>query len=77
MSKEKKCDGLAKIALPWGGKILNYCPVHANQLVMIANHTGNPIRVQWLPDNVVMECESVSELSEYEKTQNEMFVPGH
>jgi len=66
METKEKCTELAKISLPWGGKILNYCPVHANQIVMIANAIGSPIRAQLLK-GVIMECEQTTPLTDEEK----------
>ncbi len=73
MEKETKCNDLAKITLPWGGKILNYCPVHANQIVILGNAMGYPISAQLLPPSVIIECESVTPLDEEEKEFNKKF----
>lgn len=67
MEKETKCTEMARITLPWGGKLFNYCPVHANQLVLLGNAMGSPIRPQMLPQNVTMECENGTPLTEEEK----------
>ena len=61
--------------MPWGGKLLNYCPVHANQIAMLGNAMGSPIQAQLLPLTVIMECESNTPLNEDEKVFNENFVP--
>lgn len=62
-----KCTEQARITLPWGGKLLNYCPVHANQIVMLGNAMGSPIRAQMLPPTTIMECEQMTPLTEEEK----------
>lgn len=62
-----KCTEQAKITLPWGGKLLNYCPVHANQLVMLGNAMGSPISAQMLPATTIHECESETPLTDEEK----------
>ena len=64
---KEKCTENARITLPWGGKLLNYCPVHANQIVMLGNAMGSPIRAQMLPPTVIMECEQMTPLTEEEK----------
>lgn len=67
MEKEIKCTEFARITLPWGGKLLNYCPVHANQLVMLGNAMGSPIRAQMLPTGTIHECENGTPLTDEEK----------
>lgn len=64
---KEKCTENARITLPWGGKLLNYCPVHANQIVMIGNAIGNTVQAQMLPPTMMMECESNTPLTEEEK----------
>ena len=63
MEKEK-CTEKAKIIVSWGGKLLNYCPVHANQIVMIGNAIGAPVKAQLLPADTEMECESRTPLTD-------------
>ena len=65
MNNETKCREIARITLPWGGKLLNYCPVHANQIVMLGNAMGNKVQAQALND--VMECEQTTPLTDEEK----------
>lgn len=72
---QPKCTEAARITLPWGGKLLNYCPVHANQIVMLGNAIGNPVQAQLLPASVIMECESHTPLDEEEKEFNKNFKP--
>ena len=67
MEKETKCTELARITLPWGGKLLNYCPVHANQIVMLGNAIGSQVRAQTLPAGTIMECEQMTPLTDKEK----------
>lgn len=71
---EEKCTELARITLPWGGKLLHYCPVHANQIVMLGNAIGNMIQVRLLPFGAVMECESSTPLTEEEKELAKLLI---
>lgn len=68
-----KCNELARITLPWGGKLLNYCPVHANQIVMLGNAIGNTIQAQLLPPTTIMECESKTPLTDEERELAKQF----
>jgi len=70
-----KCTETARITLPWGGKLYNYCPVHANQLVMLGNAMGSPIRGQLIPLGALMECENPECLTDEEKELNKQFNP--
>lgn len=72
-AEEKKCTEFARITLPWGGNLLNYCPVHANQMVMLGNAMGSPIRAQMLPSTVIMQCESNTPLTDEEKELAKIF----
>ena len=76
MNKEKKCTEVAKVTLSWGGKLLNYCPVHANQIASLGNAIGNPVQAQLIKSTVPMECESSSPLSKEEKVHNKKFPIG-
>lgn len=73
MEDKNKCTEIARITLPWGGRLLNYCPVHANQIVILGNAIGAPIQAQRLPVTSVMECESNTPLTEEEKELNKTF----
>ena len=66
-NENQKCGEVARITLPWGGKLLNYCPVHANQLVMLGNAMVSPIQAQLLPVGTIHECESQTPLTDEEK----------
>jgi hypothetical protein len=66
-NKMEKCTEQARITLPWGGKLLNYCPVHANQIVKLGNAMGSPVQAQLIPITAVMECESHTPLTDEEK----------
>lgn len=68
-----KCTEQAKITLPWGGKLLNYCPFHANELAILAKVMGVPLQAQRLPLTSFRECESLNELTEAEKETNQQF----
>lgn len=72
-NKIEKCTALARISLPWAGRILNYCPIHANQLVILANGMGSPIKPQMLSLSCIMECESNMPLTKDEKKLLETF----
>jgi hypothetical protein len=72
--EESRCNEAAKITLPWGGKLLNYCPCHANQMVRLANAMGNTIQAQRLPNTASIQCESVNNpLTDEEKELNKSF----
>lgn len=73
MSEQKRCNEIAKITLPWGNEIVNYCPVHANQLVMIGSAMGHNLKAQLLPETSSMQCESLSPLTDKEKQLNKEF----
>lgn len=68
-----KCTEQARILLPWGGQLLNYCPVHANQIVMLGNAMGLPVPAQ-LTDRI-MQCESPTPLTDEEKELAKQFKP--
>lgn len=70
---KEKCNAHARVQLPWGGKILNYCPVHANQIAAVAEAMGSTLRAQTLPASVQMECESQSPLTVEERALNDVW----
>lgn len=74
MIKKEKCTELARVTLPWGGKLLNYCPVHANQIVRIGNAIGNTIQAQLLPATSIIECEQTTPLTKEEKELSKQFT---
>ena len=66
MKKEfdkNKCPNVAMIALPWAGKILEMCHVHANGIVILGNAIGSPVQ----PKMIITEnqCEGNNDLEEY------------
>lgn len=71
---EGKCNELARVILPWGGKLLSYCPVHANQLVMLGNAIGSPIQAKLLPLLPAIVCESAEPLTDEEKELSKSFT---
>jgi len=75
MGGPSRCNEIAKISLPWCGKIFNYCPLHALHLLLIANASGNPIQVLLLPETASVQCESKEILSIEEKELNKNFNP--
>lgn len=71
---KNKCTEQARITLPWGGRLLNYCPVHANQIAMIGEAMGAPVQAQMLPTTVIMECEQMTPLTDEEKELAKTFM---
>lgn len=67
------CQEQARIILPWGGRLLNYCPVHANQIVMVGNAMGSPVQAQRMPLTPFVKCQSNEVLSEEESVMNKLF----
>ncbi len=61
------------VTLPWGGKLLNYCPAHANTIIHLGEVMGNTIQVQALPKPLTMQCESNDELTQEQKDLNALF----
>lgn len=70
------CKEQAKIQLPWGGQILNYCPTHANQLVILNNAMGGIMKPQLMPTGSNLQCESKEECTEEDIIQNALFPIG-
>ena len=66
-NERQQCNQVARITLPWGGKLLNYCPVHANQLVMLSQVMGSPIQAQLLPNTSSIQCQQMQRLTDEEK----------
>ena len=65
MKKELKkigCSNKAEFILPWGGKLLSYCEIHANEICSIAKVIGSPIQVKRI--NTKEYCESLVNLNE-------------
>lgn len=74
MGKENiQCNEVAKITLPWGGKLLNYCPVHANQIAMLGEVMGSPVQAQVLASGASIQCESKTPLTDEEKELSKTF----
>lgn len=73
--ERKQCNEMARITLPWAGNLLNYCPVHANKLVMVGQAIGNPIQAKLLSTTTSVQCESFDELTDNEKELNKQFKP--
>lgn len=67
MSGESKCTELAKVIIPWGGELLSYCPVHANNMVMLSNAMGSPIQARRLAPDSTEICECPDPLTEEEQ----------
>lgn len=69
-----QCQEIARITLPWGGQLLNYCPVHANKIVLLGQAIGNPIKAQLLSPTASYQCECKNDpLTEEEKKLNATF----
>lgn len=62
-----KCPNTASIAVPWAGKILDYCEVHANGIVVLGNVIGSPVQ----PRRIVSEdqCQGNNDLDQYESKE--------
>lgn len=73
--KNLQCTETARILLPWGGRILQYCPSHANQLVLVAQAMGSPLQAKLLPQEQSVVCESHDELTQEQKDMNILFNP--
>lgn len=67
MKKETGCTEQARCLVPWGGKLLSLCPVHANQLVIIGNAMGSPVQPKLIPKDSTDICESLEPLTDEEK----------
>lgn len=74
MENNKQCNEIARVQVPWGGQILSYCPVHGNQLVMIANAIGNKIQPVLLATTASVQCQHTEECTEEEKELNRQFA---
>ena len=72
---ETSCCEAAKIQVPWAGKIFNYCPAHANKMVLLAKAMDAPLQVQLLhnPLNMI-SCENSEPLTDEEKELNKSFT---
>ncbi len=66
-NEKQQCDEIARITLPWGSKVVNYCPVHANQLAAMGQAMGAPISAQLLPKTSLIQCEQMQRLTDKEK----------
>jgi len=59
-----KCPNVASIAVPWAGKIIGYCPIHANGIVVLGNAIGSPVQ-PWII-STTNQCQGLNDLEEYE-----------
>jgi len=73
VNSNDKCREIAKVIVPWNGKLLCYCAVHANQLVRLAECLGCPVEVRLLSSLEQIECESVRVLTDEEKRMDKSF----
>jgi len=73
MKEQTECNEAARMTLPWAGKLLNYCPVHANQIAALGQAMGSPIQAQLIPSTASYQCESNEPLTDEEKVLNERF----
>lgn len=71
-SENKKCTETARVTVAWGGKLLNYCPVHANQIALLGQAIGSTVQAQPLL-TLSHECESKEVLTAEEKELNRTF----
>lgn len=70
-----QCSEIAKIQVPWADQIFQYCPVHANQLVMLGKAIGLQIKPKLIPSTVIVNCESHEICTPEEKEYNAQFNP--
>ncbi len=66
-NETQQCNEIARLTLPWGSKIVNYCPVHANRLAIIGQAMGVPMNAQLLPKTSSIQCEQMERLTDKEK----------
>lgn len=62
---KNKCPNTASIAVPWAGKILELCEVHANGIVVLGNVIGSPVQPKRILSN--QQCQGNNDLEEYTK----------
>jgi len=60
---KNKCPNMGGFMVPWGGKILKLCHVHANGMVVLGNVIGSPIQIE--PIITFEQCEGANDLEEY------------
>lgn len=60
---KNKCPNTAIVAVPWAGKIFEYCQMHANRIVVLGNAIGSP--VEWRRMITDSQCEGANDLHEY------------
>ena len=65
----KKCPEKATIQVPWAGEIKKACLVHANDLVILANVIGSPVR----PELIITEepCYGQDDFKERKEAQTQ------
>ena len=68
MKKKEKCPNKALYAVPWGGKILMSCKVHANSMACLAQAMGSPMDIKAVHPNE--NCEHPNDLEMYEKAKS-------
>lgn len=73
MKNKYKCKEIARIKLKWGDEMFNYCPVHANNLILFAQAGGIKIDPEILPSMIVQQCQSHEPLTFREKLINKSF----
>jgi hypothetical protein len=60
---KNKCPNNAGFIVPWGGKILKLCHVHANGMAVLGNVIGSPVQVE--PIITFEQCQGENDLDEY------------
>lgn len=75
MSAENtQCTARARMTLAWGGDVLDYCHVHANQMVILLGKTiGAAVLVQRLHPLTDMMCQSPEPLTAEDAALNDEF----
>jgi len=66
--ENNKCPNKAMYILPWAGKLMKMCAIHANGLCAIANAIGAPIQVELLLSDE--DCMGVNDLDQYKEEED-------
>lgn len=61
--KEETCPETALFHVPWGGRIIQCCLVHANGLAKVSQAMGAPLSIRQVLTDA--KCEMPNDLDEY------------
>lgn len=64
-----KCPNSAKYILPWGGKLLKMCAVHARGIQLLGGAIGSPVEIQPITENTT--CMGPNDLDMYKPKENQ------